>query len=277
MITPYYNHGGITIYHGDCLKVWPVLTETFDAIICDPPYGITNCKWDMVIPLDQMWAQVKRTTSERAAIVFNAAQPFSSALVMSNLAWFKYERIWEKTTPTGFLNANKRPLVSHENILVFCQGQGVYNPQMRKGKKYTKKGTRTKLPDSYNSFTVEPVKSYHAERYPRSCQQYKYDKERSSVGAKQKRHPTQKPLSMIRDLVRTYTNPGDLILDFTMGSGTTLVAAMLEGRRAVGIEIDEEYCALAVERMRDRGLWSIIEDNAIEDPHFVVQSALFSE
>jgi site-specific DNA-methyltransferase (adenine-specific) len=245
---PYYQHAGITIYHGDCLEVLPPLSEPVDAIICDPPYGTTACSWDTVIPFVPMWTQIKRLVKPRAAVVLFGSQPFTSALVMSNPKWFKWEDIWEKSKPTGFLNADDRPLRAHENILVFCDGTPTYNPQ-----KYTinpifmdRRTTFTVLDGNspaYGKQTPKPKRPDDGSRYPISIIPIP-----SAWG--EDMHTTQKPLALMRYLILTYTNPGDLVLDFAMGSGTTLVAAKQLGRKAIGIELDERYVNIAIDRLQ---------------------------
>ncbi len=240
---PYYQDSAVTIYHGDCLDVIPCLGEAADAVIADPPYGTTSCKWDAVIPFAPMWANLNLVTKDSAAIVLCGSQPFSSALVMSNPQMFRHEWIWEKTHATGYLNAKKSPMRAHESILVFCKVAPAYNPQKTNGhirKTATKRHDNTPVYGA-QSFNELPYDS--TERYPRSVLLFSSDKQTSTL------HPTQKPVALMRYLVRTYTNEGDTVLDFTCGSGTTLLAASLEGRKAIGIEIEERYCEIAAKRM----------------------------
>ena len=244
------------LHHGDCLEILPTLADgSIDAIIADPPYGTTACKWDSVIPLEPMWAQLKRVIKPRGAIVLFAAQPFTSALVMSNAEWFRYAMVWRKTMPLGFMHAKNKPLNTHEDIVVFSGGivahfgksesRMTYNPQMKAGKPYRKhiteknrSGEHRWLRPSHSDYTLEN----DGERYPGSVIEY-------SNGNSNSQHPTQKPVDLLAYLIRTYTNEGETVLDFTMGSGSTGVAAMKEGRRFVGIELDAGYFDIAKRRI----------------------------
>ena len=238
---PYYDHGGITIYHGDCLDILPTLpAQSIDAVICDPPYGVTNCAWDSVIPFEPMWHELKRLIKPRGAIVLFGSQPFTSALVMSNPTWFRYEWVWDKKLPTGYLDANRKPLKRHENIVVFCAERPSYNPIMRKGVARTKGGM--KAPSPIYSKANSTQKFNDDNYYPTSILEIS-NADRSGL------HPTQKPLDLMEYLIATYTNEGDTVLDFTVGSGTTLRAAKNLNRRAIGIELDERYCEIAARRL----------------------------
>jgi site-specific DNA-methyltransferase (adenine-specific) len=214
-----------------------------DLVLTDPPYGTTACKWDSVIPLEPMWKQLKRITKKDSAIVMTASQPFTSALVMSNPKMFKYCWVWEKSKASGFLNAKKRPLVAHEDIVIFCKGKTPYNPIMSKGEAYNK-GLRKDQSkgDVYGKFDRVVVSS-GGSRYPRSVQYFKTAEREGSY------HKTQKPVALMEYLIKTYTNEGETVLDFTMGSGTTGVAAKQLGRDFIGIELDEEYFKIAQERI----------------------------
>lgn len=291
MLTPYYERDGITIYCGDCLEVMPQLAGPFDAIIADLPYGITACCWDTVIPFEPLWEQYKRLAT--GAIVLFGSQPFTSKLVMSNLEWFRYEWIWKKTTVSGFLNANKRPLVTHESLLVFGENLQIYNPQMVAGKWHERNRAqrddqKTEVYGDFEGLGEVWTKQF----YPRSVIEFSQDLDRSITHAhrplKLQRHPTQKPVALLRYLIRTYTNEGDIILDNAMGSGTTLVAAQHEGRRAIGIDNLEKWCKVAVKRLRQRSLWQVaamgsnksLQPTALSSPSgdgAMVQEQLFSE
>jgi site-specific DNA-methyltransferase (adenine-specific) len=218
---PYYSDALTTIYHGECLAVMAELVPaSFDAIICDPPYGTTACAWDSVIPFEPMWAQLKRLIKPRGAIVLFGSQPFTSALIMSNPQMFRYEWVWDKVNRiTGFLDAQHRPLRVAENICVFSSsGRSTYNPQMTKGKPY--KARHGKSGSVYNAdrsvWTI-----CDGERYPQNILRIPAD----NRGQEGRIHPTQKPLELMEYLIKTYTNEGDRVLDFTFGSGTTLRAA----------------------------------------------------
>jgi site-specific DNA-methyltransferase (adenine-specific) len=215
-----------------------------DAVITDPPYGTTACKWDSVIPFEPMWSELKRIIKPRGAIVLFGSQPFTSALVMSNPKWFRYEWVWEKTTATGFGNANKMPLKNHENIAVFYQALPTYQPQGLE--EYDPKKRRGGPSGKAGAFMgrngITPGR-HHLQRvtnYPKTVLRFSRE-----AGA----HPTQKPLALLEYLVRTYTNEGDTVLDFTMGSGTTGAACGNLGRSFIGIEKDAGYFNVARERI----------------------------
>lgn len=245
-----------TLYHGDCLDVLPTLdAQSVDAVICDPPYGTTACKWDSVIPFEPMWEQLKRVVKKHAAIVLFGSQPFTSALVMSNPNWFRYEWVWDKYTPTGFMNARIAPLKAHEAIVVFARGNTTYNPQKyikpykgaRTGNGYTHKGELTgKGEELYRPGLVHGSGYRDDYAYPKTIIQFKTGNGWDKVD---RLHPTQKPLALLEYLVKTYTNEGDTVLDFTMGSGTTGHACGNLGRRFIGIEKDAGYYNLAAERI----------------------------
>lgn len=238
---------GVTLINGECLAEMAKLpAASVDLILCDLPYGTTQNKWDSVIPLDQLWAQYWRIAKPNAAVVLTATQPFSSALVTSDLRRFKYEWIWRKSRVTGVLNAKRQPLRQHEVVLVFYRDQPTYNPQ---GIEDCSKRTGTgnvagKASANYGAITQTADNRYLQTQtgYPRSVLDI------PSVGGGTV-HPTQKPVALMEYLIRTYTNPGDLVLDNTMGSGTTGVAAVNTGRRFIGIERDPNYFQIAQERI----------------------------
>jgi site-specific DNA-methyltransferase (adenine-specific) len=205
--------------------------DSIDLVLCDLPYGVTNRnKWDSIIPLDKLWEQYYRIAKQKAAIVLTATQPFASLLVSSNWKHFKYEWIWEKDNGTGFLNAKIQPLRKHEQVLVFYRSQPTYNPQMTDGKPYSITSGR----DSTNYGDYHPVLTENdGKRYPTSVLKIQRDKD--------KFHPTQKPLALMEYLIKTYSNPDDLILDNCSGSGTTALACINTKRRFICIEQDEEF------------------------------------
>ena len=230
-----------TIHHGNCLDILPTLpAQSVDAIIADPPYGTTACKWDSVIPLDAMWRELKRVIKPRGAVVLFAAQPFTSALVMSNAGWFRYVWVWEKQKPTNFLQARKQPLRAHEDIVVFSSGQAPYNPQ---GTRATSVHSGRLNKAANGVYRSVPGATYvqTVGNFPRTV--LRFDTDTTNP------HPTAKPVELLRYLVRTYTNPGETVLDFTMGSGTTGVACAMEGRNFIGIELDAGYYDIAQRRI----------------------------
>ena len=234
----------MTLYKGDCLEVMKSIADrSIDAIITDPPYGTTACKWDSVIDFDLMWEQLNRIVKPNGAIVLFGSEPFSSALRMSNIKNYKYDWIWEKNRGTGHLNAKKRPMVIHEQIHIFYKKQTNYNPQKVKGKPYqrlncsknaTSKGVYGKM-----DVTTDTINT--GDRYPKSI--IKFKKVERTL------HPTQKPVLLMEYLIKTYTNENETVLDFTMGSGTTGVAAKNTNRNFIGIEQDEKYFKIAEERI----------------------------
>lgn len=222
----------------DVLRDFP--DECVDAIITDPPYGTTACAWDTVVPFEPMWELFTRIAKPNAAIVMTASQPFTSALVMSNPGMFRYEWIWRKTKPTQFLDANRKPLKEHENILVFSKEAHAYHPQglQRSGQVKSGKGKGGNL---YGK--TRPVYVQEWVNYPRSIITV------ASVAGGE--HPTQKPVELMEYLIRTYTQPGDLVLDPFAGSGTTLVAARNLNRRYLGVELMDEYIKTAERRLSE--------------------------
>lgn len=206
--------GTCTLILGDCLDVMPALPRaSVDLVLTDPPYGTTACSWDSIIPLDTMWDCLRSVMKPAASAVFTSAQPFTTKLISSNIDEFKYDWVWRKSKATGFLNSNRQPLRNKEDILVFCSGQTTYNPQYGRGASYTAKtGSKT---ENYGSF-----KSIEIKNDGRRCPLQVLD----FAGATSTVHPTQKPLALMEYLIQTYSNAGESVLDFTMGSGTTLVA-----------------------------------------------------
>lgn len=233
----------IEVLHGDCLDVMiSIPDKSIDLILCDLPYGTTCCAWDVLIPFDLLWRHYERVIKDNGAIVLFSAQPFTSLLACSNLKLFRYEWIYEKPAATGFLNANKQPLRAHENVLIFYKSQPTYNPQKTYGhqkKKYKRKDVGSEVYGK--ALKVQDYES--TERYPRSIQTFNSDKQRNSL------HPTQKPVSLCEFLIKTYSNPNDLVLDNCMGSGTTGVACINTNRRFIGIEKDKRYFDIAYKRI----------------------------
>tara|TARA_R110000851_G_scaffold3590_2_gene14671 strand:+ start:408 stop:1106 length:699 start_codon:yes stop_codon:yes gene_type:complete len=219
---------------------------SIDAIITDPPYGTTACKWDSVIDFDKMWEQLNRIIKPNGAIVLFGSEPFSSALRMSNIKNFKYDWVWNKDRPSGHLNAKRQPMRDVENISVFYKKQCTYNPIMTIGKKSNSIGKAInditcKNNSVYGDF--QRVNREGNEKYPRQI--LKYSRPHPPI------HPTQKPILLMEYLIKTYTNEGDTVLDFTMGSGSTLVACDNLNRNGIGIEMDEAYFKIAEQRIKE--------------------------
>lgn len=221
---------------GDCLDVLPTIAPgSVDLILADPPYGITSCKWDSVIDLAALWPLLHRAAKPNAAIVMTASQPFTTTLIASNIKNFKYAWVWDKRAAANFAAAKYQPLKIHEDIVVF---KGLYRPLMTKGEKRMKGGRKATSGDV--SKNIKP--HYHESDlyYPKSILTFKGERGY---------HPTQKPIALMEYMIKTYTNEGETVLDFTMGSGSTGVAAKNLKRSFIGIEIDPAYCEIAGERI----------------------------
>lgn len=233
------------IFNGDCMEIMKEIADnSVDMILCDLPYGTTQCKWDTVLPLEDLWKEYHRICKPNAAIVLTAAQPFTSALIMSNPKYFKYNWVWEKSKATGYLNAKKMPLRAHEDVCIFYKKPPVYNPQMVEGTPYNK-GSAHRPTDVYGSQRETLVKNDSGLRYPRTVQYFKTAESEGKV-----LHPTQKPLALFEYLIRTYSNEGDLILDNCIGCGTTAVACINTNRDYIGIELEEKYYNITLERIQ---------------------------
>lgn len=216
-----------------------------DMILCDLPYGTTRNKWDVVIPYADLWKQYERIIKDNGAIVLTAQAPFDKTLAMSNSRLFRYEWIWEKTKATGFLNAKKMPLKAHENVLVFYKHLPTYNPQWGSGKPYVSTARNGRTSANYGKLREGVVTVSDGRRYPRSVLHF------GNTGADTGSHPTQKPVALMEYLIKTYTNEGETVLDNCMGSGTTGVACVNTDRRFIGMELDENYFAIAKERIEN--------------------------
>lgn len=235
----------INLMNGDCLELMETIPDgSVDLILTDPPYGTTQCKWDSVLDLKKMWKELKRIIKPNGAILLCAQTPFDKVLGVSNLNMLKYEWIWEKTTATGHLNAKKMPMKAHENILVFYDKLPTYNPQKTFGHvRKTSTADRSKLGgECYGN--QEGVTVYDStERYPRSVQLFSTDKQKSSL------HPTQKPVALMEYFIKTYTNEGETVLDFTAGSMSTAIACINTNRKGIMIEKDEHYFNIGKDRI----------------------------
>ena len=231
------------IYCADCLEVMKGIPDkSIDMILCDLPYGTTACKWDTIIPFEPLWEQYKRIIKDNGAIVLFGSQPFTSALVMSNIKMFKYEWVWDKDRSCGSMLAKIRPLKYHENILVFCKKKEKYYPQKTKGKMQNKaSGGKS---DNYGKVPI--VRYMSDEYYPRSIQTFK-----ACHNMTGKLHPTQKPVALFEYLIKTYTNEGDLVLDNCAGSGTTGVACKNLNRNFILIEKEQKYVDIAKKRIEE--------------------------
>ena len=237
------------IYNEDCLEGMKRIADgAVDCIITDLPYGVLNrsnpdSQWDNVIPFEPMWEQFKRVTKENAAIVLFAQGMFTSDLMQSNRKMWRYNLVWDKVTrPTGFLNANNRPLRIHEDILIFYEKQPTYNPQFTKGEFNHNRGCKgTYTNRTYGTFSAVNTE-LTTDKHPRSI--ISIDKVSAEIV-----HPTQKPVDLLRYLILTYSNEGDTILDATIGSGTTAVAALMEKRHFIGFETNKEYFDIAQGRI----------------------------
>ena len=236
----------LNLIHGDCLEVMKTLLDnSIDAIITDPPYGTTACKWDSVIPFEPMWEQLKRIIKPNGAIALFGSQPFTSALVMSNPKMFKYEWIWEKNVASNFMQYKFMVAKKHENILIFSKGKTKYNPIMEDKSELSIQRMKYKFKDRkqsehYKTDISEDKSNKQEKMYPTSV--IKFNRE---VGL----HPTQKPIALMEYLIKTYTDENDFVLDFTMGSGTTGAACKNLNRNFIGIELDKDYFEIATARI----------------------------
>lgn len=239
----------ISLYHGDCLEVMPFLAARgvkADLILSDPPYGTTHCRWDSVIDIPMMWSAIRNVCRDCTPVLLFCQQPFTSVLGNSNLRCLRYNWVWEKTTATGFLNANRMPLKSHEDVLVFYCKSPLYHPLKTTGHNrkvvtslHRQKCQQGEIYREHNQFT-----DYDStERYPRTVLKFSTDKQTCYL------HPTQKPVALLEYFIRTYTNEGDLVIDFAMGSGSTGVACRNTGRKFIGIEKEEDIFQVAKERL----------------------------
>lgn len=234
------------LYQGDCIELMKdILDGSVDLVLTDPPYGTTACKWDSVIPFEPMWEQLNRIIKPNGAICLFGSEPFSSALRMSNIKNFKYDWIWDKRIPSGMSYARFQPMRQTENISVFCNGKTVYNPQMVKRDKPIKKGGNKYSPSAPIQACKEGKDFKKTYEYKNPINLIVFDKIR-----KGSLHPTQKPVALLEYLIRTYTNEGETVLDFTMGSGSTGVACVNTNRNFIGIELDENYFKIAENRIK---------------------------
>tara|TARA_R110000751_G_scaffold273916_1_gene374732 strand:+ start:42 stop:743 length:702 start_codon:yes stop_codon:yes gene_type:complete len=229
---------------GDCLEEMKDIPDnSIDMILTDLPYGTTSCKWDSIIPLDKLWVEWNRIIKPNTPIILTSQTPFDKILGMSNIKNLRYEWIWEKNISTGHMNANKMPLKSHENILVFYEHLPIYNPQFTEGKPYTLKRNKGKFKDVYGITGRKDgyISINSGKRHPRTVVKFN-----RCIGL----HPTQKPVSLFEYLIKTYSNEGDTVLDCCAGSGTTGVACKNLNRNYILIEKDEGYYNIIKERLK---------------------------
>ena len=241
----------VKLFQGDCLDIMPkyVPSKSVDLILCDLPYGTTNCKWDVIIPFDKLWDQYKRVLTDRGCVLLFGNNPFTSMLVVSNLKWYKQTLIWDKNKCGSPGLANIRPMQVHEDIVVFSPGKTTYNPQMTTGTPYSRK---SKNDDGYvgrkndHGYGMKPRTEFTntGTRYPKSIISISRD-----FSAQQQVHPTQKPVPLMEWLINTYSRKGETVMDNTMGSGATGVGAINTGRNFIGIEQDIDYFAIAKRRI----------------------------
>ena len=242
---------GSALFNADCMDILPLIPDkSVQLILADLPYGTTNLKWDSVLDLKKLWTEYERIITDNGAIILTATQPFTSILIMSNLKLFKYEWIWEKTIATNFMFVKKQPAKKHENILVFYKKQPTYNIQFEQGTPYNDKRThrykngigceRESIADVMKQGIKKPIQN-EGKRYPSTIQKF-------SNGNNSNIHPTQKPLELMKFFIKTYSNENDMVLDNTMGSGTTCLAAKNLNRKFIGIEKEPKYYEIACRR-----------------------------
>ena len=234
------------VYLGDCLEIMPLINDkSIDLVLCDLPYGSTACSWDTVIPFEPLWKEYKRLIKDNGAIVLTASQPFTSALVMSNIKMFKYEWIWEKEQGTNQFLAKYQPLKKHENVLVFCEGTVKYNPQFKDVP--VKQSIRDKNGgvDKITGIELKPT------AYNNKGKSYPVSIIKANRELRNRYHPTQNPVALFEYLIKTYTNEGDLVLDNCLGSGTTAIACINLNRHYIGCELEKKYYDIALKRIEE--------------------------
>jgi site-specific DNA-methyltransferase (adenine-specific) len=249
-----YLSPDLRILQGDCLqRMAEVADQSVELILCDLPYGTTACTWDSIIPLEAMWEHYRRIITPKGAIVLTAAQPFTSVLAVSNLEWFKYTWVWEKNRPTNFAHAKNKPMKKHEDVLVFSPGTTVHASQSPMRMTYNPQGVQDTEAKKVTKKASEKTDAFFADRpghgeftrnktgYPHSIIKFSTDQ----LGL----HPTAKPIDLMRYLIRTYSHPGETVMDNCLGSGTTGIAAVMENRQFVGMERDPKYFQMSRERI----------------------------
>lgn len=230
----HFHKASALIIEDDCLSAMKSIPDnSINMILCDLPYGTTQNKWDSVIPLEALWNEYRRILTSNGAVLLTGQGIFTAKLIVSNQDWFKYKITWVKSKATNFLNAKKQPLRKHEDICVFYPTQPKYTPQMSEGKAYDKGVRKNQLTGSYGDFLPARIKS-DGKRYPTDVVYFKTAESEGAVY-----HPTQKPIELGRYLIKTFTNSGDFVLDNACGSGSFVLSAVLEGRKAIGIELNK--------------------------------------
>ena len=237
----------VDLQHGDCLELMKNIPDkSVDMILCDLPYGTTACKWDSIIPFDDLWAAYKRIIKDNGAIVLFGSEPFTSILIQSQIKLFRYDLVWDKEKGCDFLNANRKPMKSHENLVVFYKKSPTYNKQYWFSTPYKKINGNRKQSSVYHDSHNVDTESTDGKRNPLSIISFPRDGNRV--------HPTQKPVALCEYLIKTYTNEGETVLDNCMGSGTTGVACVNTDRNFIGIEKDDHYFKVATERINQAQL-----------------------
>ena len=242
----------INLYEGDCLEKLKLIKDgSIDMILTDPPYGTTACKWDTVVDLDALWVEIKRITKPNAAIVMTASQPFTTTLIASNIKNFKHEWVWQKNRGSNFATVKYQPFKEHESVLVFSRASEKVNYYPIKQERsaggasranYDVNASNTGKRDVYGNIKATNQGKIPKLRYPSSVQKFN-----TEVGL----HPTQKPVALLEYLIKTYTNENETVLDFTIGSGSTCIAAMNTKRNCIGIELDNNYFNVSTKRIED--------------------------
>ena len=248
------------VIHGDCLEEMKQIEDgSVDMILCDLPYGTTACKWDSMIPFEPLWDHYKRVIKKKGSIVLTASQPFTTALISSNMDWFKYCWVWNKCFAGNFVLANKRPMKTHEDVIVFCQKQSQYYPQMTKRSKPIKKGghkltAAIPISQSKKDFEFGKMEKTYDLKHPTSQITFSCREGRGL-------HPTQKPVKLFEYLIKTYTSEGETVLDNCAGSGTTGIACMNTNRNFILIEKEEKYIEVINKRLKEnQGLRPFLGD-----------------
>jgi site-specific DNA-methyltransferase (adenine-specific) len=239
-----FELSNIRLMQGDCLeRMKEIESGSVDMILTDPPYGTTACKWDSIIPLEPMWEQLKRVIKPNGAIVMTASQPFTTTLISSNMKMFKYCWVWVKNFSTNFLHAKRQPLRKTEDILVWFKGASMYHPIKTEGHIPTQSARGSSVGKLWHGTNSRNYKGGDTTRYPTNVINI------DAHDPKNRKHPTQKPVALMEYLIKTYTNEGETVLDFTIGSGTTGVACKNLNRHFIGIELDEAYFEIAQDRI----------------------------